>query len=410
MKTLKHLYFPMRHPTKKHLLFFAGMLCCLFSISLIRADAQTIPLAQYPFSSVTSPKPYARFALPNFRIAGSSYTDYRFEFGTETAVGRPGPYVIDINDDGVDDLLYSGPDSADRYRERQYVALGKSQGGYEVVYACSRPTNVPNPTVNCGAARTENSLRPFEDFVSPNLMRVTSERPGNGTLRDTPAAWALPKMSISTGTPIFTDINGDGLPDMIYSTGDESTGTYWYQFVAINTGEDFVVAYSCNNVSGYRGHCSGTSTGPLSGNSGTFRPLAPWALSPSSAVKKTTPLPYALPEAVIGISAGTVTPPASTQQQPYTLYSPLFSDVNGDGLPDITYSAPKSTAGRMGSVTNGSSGSQVSSWLPGYVEWKQLVAMNTGSGFKPVYRCIKKFNQYVSFAPTFTFQGDCAGP
>ncbi|MGE3340616.1 MAG: hypothetical protein AB7J46_01555 [Candidatus Altimarinota bacterium] len=59
--------------------------------------------------------------------------------------------------------------------------------------------------------------------------------------------------------PLLQDINGDGLPDMIYSYDNKNYAglNYLHQYVMLNNGKGFDLVYSCYRNNGtYTGDCA----------------------------------------------------------------------------------------------------------------------------------------------------------
>jgi hypothetical protein len=170
--------------------------------------------------------------------------------------------------------------------------------------------------------------------------------------------------------PMNMDINGDGLPDLVYSFSELGSNA-WKQYVALGNGSGYDVVYSCDfNGSRFYGDCAGSGAA----RTDTSRRYAalenPLHLSGSGAPLKPGNVAYALPEGQIhGLTL-------SRHGHHNDTRSPVFSDVNGDGLPDMMYSSRNLTGTLY-----------------------QFVALNTGDGFEEVYRCIRGGSLYY---------GDCA--
>lgn len=80
--------------------------------------------------------------------------------------------------------------------------------------------------------------------VMENLMTELSETSSTSTTAVTDAEFALPWVrftSSDNGDPVLIDMNGDGLTDVVYSKPAAET----LQYVLLNTGDGFEVAYSC---------------------------------------------------------------------------------------------------------------------------------------------------------------------
>jgi hypothetical protein len=152
-------------------------------------------------------------------------------------------------------------------RNMAYISLGVI---LSVVTAAILPQTIKAVTAQLSTTR----VMPLQD-----MRAYINQSPKYEKLKTTPVSYALPAININqnNGQPIQTDMNGDGLSDIVYATttnvsdaGGLLVGT---QYVLLNTGSGFEIAYFCQkdfryvpNVYPYqvdqifyRGHCADTN-------------------------------------------------------------------------------------------------------------------------------------------------------
>jgi hypothetical protein len=198
--------------------------------------------------------------------------------------------------------------------------------------------------------------------------------------------FALPKVSLfsdvtqgtqrSTLHPILLDLNGDGLMDYVFSKVDEYFETnVILQYVLLQTGSGFRLAYYCERINGgnYKGDCASTAHSYTKPNANSLGPLDEVS-SVSSVASSATPaefVPYGLP-------------PVHLFSSGYNnSLMPIVMDINGDGLSDLVYS-------------------QMPEYYLDRYNGKQYVLLNTGSGFEKAYYCRYSANGATQYS------GDCA--
>jgi hypothetical protein len=191
------------------------------------------------------------------------------------------PYPIDINGDGRLDLIYSrmrvtlnpyGTDIAAFDGLEQYIALRKSNG-YEMAYTCIQTQYGTGRWYyygDCASNPTTNSLQNSNLIEQPwtptSFFYEHSINWGSGGTLDEPGSFTD---LYAAGKPIYTrpntpaihrfmpelmDINGDGLPDVIFGktqmdlyqrnerlTPQQNHGTY----ILYNNGRGFDIGLIC---------------------------------------------------------------------------------------------------------------------------------------------------------------------
>jgi hypothetical protein len=143
-------------------------------------------------------------------------------FGAAASVAYP----LDVNGDGYPDQLYAVPVSGSTTQEHWYVTLGSGSGSY-------------GATIDTGV--TTNILGGVRDSVLVGDIAGTGRDgfiyPANGVSGVWNWAYLAPGASTFTLTPttisaaneylsILADVNGDGLPDLVYTTPRDGTHIY----------------------------------------------------------------------------------------------------------------------------------------------------------------------------------------
>jgi hypothetical protein len=237
--------------------FGVGLLWLGMVVSVVRAGHNTnmvhplhMPYFPAQYAVGVNMEPIA-YALPKIEIVGSSFKPNGDHM-------KYGPLLVDISGDGMMDMVYSkslNPGQNPEYWE-QYVALGTGMG-FDVVYYCkTQDFNVYGHCAGSQGARQDQSGR------VASLQELWSGN-SSGTLKQSFVPYALPDVRIhgfsyvtqsgsKTIIPQFTDWNGDGLLDMIYSvTTDGNNISDWKQFVLLNNGQGFDNVYTCQKSSYY---------------------------------------------------------------------------------------------------------------------------------------------------------------
>lgn len=164
---------------------------------------------------------------------------------------------IDLNGDGLDDLLYynvTQPTPASSQNVYMAVLLNKGDLTFEVAYKCANIYQAGNPNEWFGDCVTDD--RPNENAADWVWVPSTARESFN-----TPAGGPLPFLNLlqTAGSEVrrmfytFTDINGDGLVDFLYHSGGLTTTRYnitleggAQYFVLLNQGNlNFKIAYRC---------------------------------------------------------------------------------------------------------------------------------------------------------------------
>jgi RHS repeat-associated protein len=131
-------------------------------------------------------------------------------------------YTVDVDGDGYPDLLYAVAVSGSTTTEHWYVMLGNGSGGY-------------GSTIDTGVTTQTTDIVLFGDLAGTG--RDGFLYPANKTLGVWNWAYLAPGASTFTLVPtdlsaaneygsVLADVNGDGLPDLVYETPTDTTHVY----------------------------------------------------------------------------------------------------------------------------------------------------------------------------------------
>lgn len=150
-------------------------------------------------------------------------------------------------------------------RNLAYISLG-------ILLSILASTVLPHTIKSVTAQLSTRMILPLQDMYT-----YTKQLPKYEKLKASPVPYALPAINISqnNGQPIQMDMNGDGLLDIVYAGvgSAQGVGQIANQYVLLNTGSGFEIAYICQkdyryvpnrhppevDQIFYRGHCADTN-------------------------------------------------------------------------------------------------------------------------------------------------------
>jgi hypothetical protein len=321
-------------------------------------------LRQYSSPSSLSLATYVPYALPQVNILSSIWTQYG-----ET----PSPVSVDYNGDGLSDLVYSKMGNMLDASVLQYVLLNKGES-YELAYICIQAGPGLEYNGDCSAGSPSDRAKPTDRSLGP-YERITA--PGySATVLDY-VPYSLPEIHLASYmsspggsgfAPDIMEVNGDGLFDLVFSVlPGYNIGSEFKQYVLLNTGIGFEVAYYCRASGGsYEGDCADVGRNfvrPSSRSVGTLQDLDQVGnINNLRSVYYRSDVPYSLPR--VNIVRG------------YDRWEAAVpTERNGDGIGDIMYS----------------------------YRGLQYVLLGNGQGFDLVYYC-----EGVPNGVQELIEGDCA--